>query len=258
MTYLRNRLAGRGRGLNNNAEDKPTNSSNGNDNRRPDKAVLIHPGSVEEAVHRINHQGGINLSELRFVGGEWSTRGIDSVVDIAIFQVPEHCNSHTCNLSEYGVGTMERYNGVEYLRLCNSDGRLQIQKDRFRGHHFETSVPWKGEMPQDRILDGAEIIVSEKDRTYEVMLANCNMRGRDISVMGQVVFESFRKSSALHAQDDVSGLHLLMTGVAVFLLFTVCSFRIHMGTRADYSYSRLLPIFHVPEGNAVVDYTVAR
>jgi hypothetical protein len=235
--------------MNNNAENNKSYSGTGN--RYPDKAVLIHPGLVEEAVHRIGHRGGIDLSELRFEAGDSSADGIDFVVDIAIFQVPAHCNSRTCNLSEYGVGTLERYNGVEYLSLCSNDGRLQIRKDRFKGHHFEISVPGQGAIPQDRIVDGAEIMVSDKDRTYEVMLANCNKRGRDVSVSGKVAFDSFAYSSALHAQDDVSGIHLLVMGVAVFLLFTVCSFRIHMGTAADYTYSRLLPIFHTPEGTIV-------
>ena len=39
--------------------------------------------------------------------------------------------------------------------------------------HNAYALPRIGDMPQDRILDGAEIIVSKKDRTYKVMLANC-------------------------------------------------------------------------------------
>jgi hypothetical protein len=254
MKFLRNSLTGPLG--NNDAEDNNTNGTKGN--RHADRVVWIRPGLVEEAVHRIDHQGEIDLSDLRFVAGESFKRGVDSLLDIAVFQVPANCNSRTCNLSEFGVGKLERYKGVEYLSLCSNDGRLQIQKDRFLGHHFEIFVPRTGEMPQIRILDGAEIVISEKDRTYEVMFANCNKRGRDISLSGQVVFESFGKSSVLHAQDNASGLHLLVMGVAVFLLFTVSSFRIHMGTRADYTHSRSLPILHVPEGTIVEEYMVAR
>lgn len=254
MDYFRNRLTSRG--ANDDSREESTR------NPRPERAgVIIHPGLVEEAVHRIDHQGGIDLSELRFGVGESSSSisaGKDSVLDIAIFQVPAHCNSQACDLSQYGVGLLERYNGMEYLSLCGNDGRLQIQRDVFRGHHMEIPVPREGDLPQDRIFDGAEIIVAERDRTYEVMLANCNKAGRDISLSGQVVFESFGRASSLGAQDDVSGFHLLLVGVAVFVLFTLCSFRIHMGTRADYTYSRLIPIFHQTEGTIIEEYVVRR
>lgn len=236
-----------------------TDSSNQSDQHAvPSKNnIVIHPGLVEEAVHRIDYQGGIDLSELRFSVDESLSSTNDSALDIAIFQVPTHCNSQKCDLSQYGVGSLESYNGAEYLSLCGNDGRLQINADTFRGHHMELPVPGKGDMPLDRIMDGAKIIASEKDRVYEVMLANCNRGGRAVTLEGQVVFESFGKS-ALHAQDDVSGLHLILMAAAVFLLFTICSFRIHMGTRADYAYSRLLPIFDASRGASDVEHVVRR
>ncbi|KAG7372098.1 hypothetical protein IV203_018241 [Nitzschia inconspicua] len=234
MNFVRSHITGQG------ATDPSLAKSHNNSGSKPEKNLIIHPGLVEEAVHRIVYQGEIDLSELRFQVGE--TSGKDSVLDIAIFPIPAHCNSQTCDLSQYGVGTVTQYNGVGYLSLCGNDGRLQIHHDVFRGHHLELPIPGQGDIPHDRIFDGKEILVFEKDMTYEVMLANCNKGGRDISLSGQVVFESFGRSS-LHAQDDVLEVHLLLMGAAVFLFFSVCFIRVHMGTRADYTYSRLLPIF---------------
>lgn len=212
--------------------------------RIPANHVVIRPGLVEEAVHKIDYQGDIDLSELRFVALEDSeSYNIDSFVDIVVYQVPAHCNSHTCDLSEYGVGILDRYNGSDYLRLCDLNGRLQLDHDKFRGHHVELSVPRKGPMPLDRVMEDASyILASQRDQTYNVMVANCNKEGREIAVTGQVIFESFGKT--LYAQDDVSGMHLLMMGIAICLFFTICTFRIHMGTRADYTHSTLIPIFH--------------
>jgi hypothetical protein len=236
MDYLRQQLSGR------------VDDSTSNHNNVPiGRAVTIHPGQVEEAVHIIDYQGAIDLSRLHFSVGDESVQadgqhGIDTFLDIAVFQVSSHCSSKSCDLSEYGIGKLEHFNDASYLSLCNNDGRLQIDRERFRGHHTELLVPSLGPMPQDHIIDGGEILVSERDRTYEVMIANCNKQGKQVFMAGQVIFQSFGR----HSSDDLDpavGMHLLMIGVAICLFFSICNLRIHMGTRAQYNGPRLLPLF---------------
>ena len=200
MDYVRQQLSGNG-------------GPNGTNNKIPiGRPVPIHAGQVEEAVHRIDNMGAIDLSRLRFSVAD-DAIGIDSVLDVAIFQVPAHCNSQLCDLSEHGIGKLEHFDGASYLSLCNNDGRLQIDRERFRGHHSELAIPGDGPMIEDRIVDGGEIVVSERDRTYEVMIANCNKQGKQVNMAGQVIFQSFGR----HSADDVDaavGMHLLMIGIA--------------------------------------------
>ncbi|KAL3922401.1 MAG: hypothetical protein SGILL_002224 [Bacillariaceae sp.] len=59
---------------------------------------------------------------------------------------------------------------------------------------------------------------------------------------GQVIFQSFGRN---YSDDDAAiGMHLLTIGVAICLFFSLCNLRINMGTRAEYTGTRLLPLFH--------------
>lgn len=86
--------------------------------------IGISPGQVKEDVHYMESRGSIDLSTLRFHAEEYPKKtqsnlnlripsnstqeiivgnnpvGYESIVDIAVFQVPEHCNSQNCDLSK--------------------------------------------------------------------------------------------------------------------------------------------------------------
>ena len=81
--------------------------------------LTINPGSVEEAVHYMQFTGEIDLSELVF-SAEGPSNGVQSFVDVAVFEVPSQCTSHNCDLSQFGVGALTHFNGVTFLNLCQS------------------------------------------------------------------------------------------------------------------------------------------
>jgi hypothetical protein len=234
--------------------------------------IQIHPGQVQEAAHKLQHPGEINLTELRFKAVRSSDEGdddafvdfedevfdrnhrhhgdnkeeevglnINTYIDIAIFEVPNNCNSQTCDLPDYGVGTLEHYNGIRFLNLCDN-GRLKINHDLFVGHHIELPVAKYGPMKTDRLdVEESEIFVPTGGRTFEVMIANCNKQGREINLFGQVVFDSIllNNDGSINGIDIISEIHLVIFALAVCLFFTLCTVRIHLGTRADYTYARL-------------------
>ena len=87
-----------------------------------------------------------------------------------------------------------------------------------------------------------EKAASPRSCPHEVMIANCNKQGKQVNMAGQVIFQSFGR----HSSDDVDaavGVHLLMIGIAICLFFSICNLRISMGTRAEYTGTRLLPLF---------------
>jgi len=206
----------------------------GHGNSHHHHGLQIHPGQVEEAVHWIQYSGEINLSELRFVAGEKSNHNVDSFVDLAVFEVPMDCQgSQSCDLSKYGIGTLEHFGGFAFLNMCE-DGRLKIDKELFRGHHEELYVPSDGLIEEDRVPN-PEILIAATGRNYEVMVANCNKMGRDVTLMGQVVFDSFREDSQNMVAPEMK---LILFALFTCLFFTFCSVRINMGTRSDYIYNR--------------------
>lgn len=82
---------------------------------------------------------------------------------------------------------------------------------------------------------------------YEVMLANCHLQGRKIRVSGQVVFDL--------VDDDVYSLTkesltvLISVAAVVFVVFTILTVRVNMGTRADFERAHygLVPNDEEPE-----------
>ena len=164
-------------------------------------------------------------------------------IDIAIFEVPNDCNSQKCDLTEYGVGILEHYDGIRFLNFCSPEGRLNINKDKFIGHHVELPVPTNGPMITDHVnLDDSEIYIANAGRTFEVMIANCNkQQGREINLYGQVVFDSIglASNSEQDAAIVTTEIHLMLFALAICVLFTLCSIRVNMGTRAQYTYDRL-------------------
>ena len=159
----------------------------------------ISPGDVEEAVHYMKYTGEIDLSELRFVADhsshqskeeeeeEEAAGGVQSFLDIAIFEVPEYCTSQNCDLSRFGVGEFTEINGMPFLGLCKN-GRLIIDDNIFRGKHSQLMVPSQGSMPSHIKSGSATFKVPSPNRSYDVMIANCNDHGRHVHLTGGVVF----------------------------------------------------------------------
>ena len=89
-------------------------------------SIGIPPGQVKEDVHYMESRGAIDLSELRFYADEYpqaahssldfgvqsnktyeedqikdkNVGGVETFVDIAVFEVPKHCTSRNCDLSK--------------------------------------------------------------------------------------------------------------------------------------------------------------
>lgn len=196
--------------------------------------LTIAPGAVEEAVHLMQFAGDINLSELTFTA-ENHGMSVESFLDIVVFEVPPHCNSHNCDLSLYGIGTLTHFNGVSFLGLCQA-GRLMIDHNIFQGHHTQLMVPSEGSMPSHIAKSSDRFTIPVQNRNYDVMIANCNGEGRRISLSGQVVFDF---------QNDIAPITpkslalLTFVALSVCLMFTLLSIKIDRGTRADWEYRRV-------------------
>jgi hypothetical protein len=195
--------------------------------------LTITPGDVEEAVHYMQFTGEIDLSELIFTAESGGT-GIESFLDIAVFEVPPHCSSRNCDLSRYGVGALTHLNGVTFLGLCQS-GRLVIDRNIFQGHHSQLMVPSAGPMPSNIIKSNGTFKVPVQNRNYNVMLANCNEKGRPVSVSGQVDFDFEENFTPITPRTVTI---LTFVALAICILFSALSIKIDRGTRADWEYRR--------------------
>lgn len=195
----------------------------------------MKPGEVEEAFHSMRFKGAIDLSKLQFQAevpfdGEANTPRVESFLDIVVFEVPERCNSRTCDLSLYGVGMMEHFVYMDFLSLCN-DGRLKLDTNLFQGRHTSLMVPSEGEMPK-HVKNGSFPIQGE-NRYYDVMIANCNEHGRKVTISGHVEFVFGNNANGLSIEPEVK-LTLVALGICIF--FSIISIRIRFGTQADYNY----------------------
>lgn len=199
--------------------------------------VYINAGQIQEAAHYMPFLGAIDLSELTFSAFPYPDSetyedfGVESFLDIAVFPVPDHCTSRTCDLSELGVGFQTVYDGITFLNLCQG-GRLWLDLSKFQGLHASLMVPMEGSMPEH--IKKGKLEVSEKNQNFEVMIANCNPNGRRISLSGQVVFEI--GDDPLVSLSLVSELKLTLVALAVCLFFSLFSIRVRMGTQADHNY----------------------
>ena len=100
MDFIRNQIAN----FNRNDHDEDDNK-NQDQTDRPTSD--ISPGQVEEAVHYMSQNGYIDISFLRFASslskyhkGVQIQDGVESFLDVAVFEVPEHCTSRNCDLSK--------------------------------------------------------------------------------------------------------------------------------------------------------------
>ncbi len=102
---------------------KTGENSDDDDEHWSGPSIGIAAGQVKEDVHYMESRGSIDLSNLRFYAvdypqqmhqssnlhvrvpnnstiDDYNNGRVDSVVDIAVFQVPEHCTSDNCDLSK--------------------------------------------------------------------------------------------------------------------------------------------------------------
>ena len=103
---------------------------------------------------------------------------------------------------------------------------------------------------KDRIIDSPQggrqsqiLALPSEETKFELLVANCDHQaygqGRTVEMTGQVVFEAdnplFGDGHTSQATlDIVSQVKLIAFGVLVCLFFSVFSFRVRSGTRADY------------------------
>jgi len=231
MDFIRNQIAN----FNRNDHDEDDNN-NQDQTDRPTSD--ISPGQVEEAVHYMSQNGYIDISFLRFASslskyhkGVQIQDGVESFLDVAVFEVPEHCTSRNCDLSKYGVGSLTHFQGATYLSLCQA-GRLMLDHNIFDGFHTQLMIPRESPMP-NHITNGKFQV--PKDRYYEVMLANCNQNGQHVHVSGQVVFE-FQDGPVQLTNGSLA--LLISLAFTVFISLSILAVRINWGTRADFEYSR--------------------
>eukprot|EP00536_Pseudo-nitzschia_multiseries_P018272 jgi/Psemu1/70493/estExt_Genemark1.C_23270002 len=196
-----------------------------------------------------NHNNN-NHNRSDAIGNSSSSHEVESFVDIAVFQVPQHCTSQNCDLSKFGIGSLSRFGGtssLSYLNLCEGN-RLKLDHDLFTGHHAQLVVPTEGRMPNqihnnNRFFDfnfvGSGFSVPTSGQHYEVLLANCDPNGKTIRVRGRVVFD------LLDDRDDENqilpagagaGAIAILVGVAalVFAILSVLAVRVNRGTRSDF------------------------
>ena len=75
---------------------------------------------------------------------------------------------------------------------------------------------------------------------YEVMLANCNQKGRQIHVVGQVVFDVVDSDAVVNNLTAESLTILVSLASMVFALLTILAVRVNLGTRADFEHAQYL------------------
>eukprot|EP00537_Pseudo-nitzschia_pungens_P014035 CAMPEP_0172387178 /NCGR_PEP_ID=MMETSP1061-20121228/4539_1 /TAXON_ID=37318 /ORGANISM="Pseudo-nitzschia pungens, Strain cf. pungens" /LENGTH=393 /DNA_ID=CAMNT_0013116749 /DNA_START=263 /DNA_END=1441 /DNA_ORIENTATION=+ len=160
---------------------------------------------------------------------------VESFLDIAVFEVPEHCTSQNCDLSKFGIGSLSHFgSSMSYLTLCEGS-RLKLDPNLFRGHHTHLMIPFEGQMPDRIVQTKAARFHVPRDKHYEVLLANCHPRGKNLRVGGQVVFDLV--ASGDETIGDLTPLAIVVlvaVAVVVFGVLTVLAVRVNWGTRSDF------------------------
>jgi Lung seven transmembrane receptor len=148
--------------------------------------------AVSPAIHAAATDDDFRL----FAGTEWLD---DSVVDVAIFRLPEECahKQSGCDWPSLGVGKRAPNGGLLWccndgaaaLHLCNfsSYGRLLVVDGKFQGNHREIVIPRKGNVSTHMKYGKMD---QKESGHYVVLFANCNDYGREILVNGVLVWKS--------------------------------------------------------------------
>ena len=124
---------------------------------------------------------------------------------------------------------------MSYLTLCQA-GRLKLDHNIFKGHHTQLMIPIEGPMPdQVKQYRSARFSVP-KDKHYEVMLANCHQRGRNVHVSGQVIFDLVGGDADATFNNLTAESVTILTSVAVLVFFvlSILAVRVNWGTRSDF------------------------
>lgn len=117
------------------------------------------------------------------------TTPTDSVLDIVVFRVAANCRG-ACDWPSLGVGK-RRHDGSlvwccsrEASGLCEQDGRLLIDKEKFKGQRRPIVYPLEGNF-STTFADGR--LKQTESGTYMVLYANCNTEGREILITGNEI-----------------------------------------------------------------------
>lgn len=123
-----------------------------------------------------------------------------SALDIAVFHLPEECDSTRtgCDWPELGVGARSEDGNLRYC--CSSDaismglcagtqfGRLIMDAENFAGKHRMINIPAVG--TYSNYLKYGRFEETEQSGKYLVVFANCNDEGRQVIVEGKTVWKS--------------------------------------------------------------------
>jgi mannose/fructose/N-acetylgalactosamine-specific phosphotransferase system component IIC len=124
-----------------------------------------------------------------------------SFIDIVIFKLPDYCATSMsgCDWSDLGVGGKDYdvEGGISYCcsddvisrGICDSsaNGRLIVDKKKFRGERREISIPATGEYATE--LEDA-LFNESVDGEYILILANCDDNGREVMTLGSMEWVS--------------------------------------------------------------------
>jgi hypothetical protein len=209
--------------------------------------MVLDPGKIEEALNFMARPGKIDVSGLKFdaaphqeeEGGETEDdHHPDTLLDIAIFELPSSCSNHNCVLSEAGIGRMEEYDGGRpFMNMCYN-GRLFINGAIFKGRHIEIKVPARGAMR--KYIKRGKFDVEKGGRYYEVVIANCNKSGRQVDIEGQIIFEFFVDDGPSRLSSiDLPDTHYLMVSISTFIFLVMCCFRVRCSSRNAYEQAAM-------------------
>mmetsp|Transcript_770 Transcript_770/g.1626 ORF Transcript_770/g.1626 Transcript_770/m.1626 type:complete len:543 (-) Transcript_770:1004-2632(-) len=193
------------------ASDTQTSSAKPSDDREG--------GGDRHSYHRALAGNSSSSSELDF-----STDG--SALDIAVFHLPEECDStrQGCDWTELGVGASSEDGSLRYccsadaveMGLCASNqyGRLIMDAEFFLGKHRLINIPANGEYRSNMKYGLFE--ETEVSGKYLVVFANCNDEGRRVIVEGKMIWKSLHG----YLPGDLFGL-MYFYATLFFLYFAI-------------------------------------
>ena len=143
-------------------------------------------------------------------------------IDIAIFPLPNICTMQHCDMSKFGIGVTEAYEGVQFNSLCHN-GRLHIVHDYYNGFTTSLPVPAVGKMPKYIHNEYDKYYyVTQPNTYYGIIIANCanEKYGRDVHINGRLVFAYGDTPTTPHPPTFYDIVYIpkyLFTAIGVFL-----------------------------------------
>lgn len=196
------------------------------------EGFILTPGYIDLSDLLFVASGGGNRHSFRHaLAGDDADKGTDfamdgSALDIAVFHLPEECDSTRtgCDWVELGVGARSEDGSLRYccsadaidMGLCSGTqyGRLLMDADKFLGKHRLINVPANGEYSNHMKYGRFE--ETEVSGKYVVLFANCNDEGRSVIVEGKTTWKSLHG----YLPGDLFGL-MYFYAILFFVYFVI-------------------------------------